>query len=350
MQPFNSHADLLTCIQDDGHTPQILGRAPDGQPIVAVKSGGDKTPAIFISAGSHATEQAGVSAACALIDEIETEHQLYTIPSRDPIGMNGLAYALGLSLDEAPNLDGIDDVAPLLKKRGEVLYEEGDTVVALIGEYGYATSNLYNHPVGDWIEPLKGRRLYFPASNPSAELRSKPGVERAYTLVIDPAGEVLHLNRFHDTPWAPVESRCTRDLMAAIQPGLTLDLHEHGGDFFWFSARHQRTPSDQQWEERMAGEMIAAVAASGAPLAPSDYLPGSFFTTGPPSVFWLNPQQRGEGLNLADFAAHTYGPAFTIETGMALSFADRVHASKLAAKKAVEVFARRHAGCPSATP
>jgi hypothetical protein len=123
--------------------------------------------------------------------------------------------------------------------------------------------------VETWIEALKGRRLYFPASN--------PGVERAYTLVITPAGEVLHLNRFHDTPWAPVEPRCTRDLMAAIQPGLTLDLHEHGGDFFWFSARHQRTPSDQQWEEVMASEMIAAVAASDAALAPDNYLPGSFF-------------------------------------------------------------------------
>ena len=134
--------------------------------------------------------------------------------------------------------------------------------------------------------------------------------------------------------------------MAAIQPGLTLDLHEHGGDFFWFSARHQRTPSDQEWEEHMADAMIAAVAESGAALPPADYLPRSFFTRGPHGVFWLNAAQRGEGLNLADFAAHTYGPAFTIETGMALSFADRVHASKLAAKKAVEVFAERHAGCP----
>ena len=178
MQSFDRYADLLTYIQDNGHTPQILGRAPDGQPIVAVKSGGAKTPAIFISAGSHSTEQAGVSAAGALIDEIETEHQLYTIPSRDPIGMNGLAYALGLSLGAAPNLSGLDDIAPLLKKRGEVLYDEGETVVALIGEYGYATSNLYNHPIGASIEALKGRRLYFPASN--------PGVERAYTLVITP--------------------------------------------------------------------------------------------------------------------------------------------------------------------
>ena len=245
--------------------------------------------------------------------------------------MNGLAYALGLSLDEAPPLGGLDDVAPLLKKHGEVLYEEGEAVVALIGEYGYATSNLYNHRVGDWIEALKGRRLYFAASN--------PGVERAYTLVIDPTGEVLHLNRFHDTPWAPVESRCTRDLMAAIQPGLTLDLHEHGGDFFWFSARHQRTPSDQQWEESYGrrddrrGRRFRRTPRSRAIIYPD-----LFLLTGPHSVFWLNPQQRGEGLNLADFAAHTYGLAFTIETGMALPFAERVHTAKIVAQKAVEVF------------
>lgn len=342
MLPFNSYADLLTYVQDHGHTPQILGRAPDGQPIVAIKSGGDKTPAIFISAGSHATEQAGVSAACALIDEIETEHQLYTIPSRDLIGMNGLAYALGLSLDTTPHLESLADIPPLLAQHGEILYAEETTVVALIGEYGYATHNLYNQPVGDWIEALKGRRLYFAAEN--------PGVERAYTLVIDPSGAILHLNRFHDTPWAPVESRCTRDLMAAIQPGLTLDLHEHGGDFFWFSARQQRTASDQQWEEALASEMIAAVAASGTALAPSDYLPGAFFTKGPRSVFWLNPQQRGEGFNLADFAAKTYGLAFTIETGMERPFAERVHTAKIAAQKAVEMFAKRHAGCPSAAP
>ena len=340
MQPFNLYADLLTSIQDAGHTPHVLGHTLDGQPIVAIKSGGGKLPAIFISAGSHATEQAGVSAACALIDELETEHRLYTIPSRDPIGMNGLAYALGLSLAVIPDLRGLDDLAPLLKANGQVLSDDGDTVVALIGECGYATRNLYNHPVGDWIEALKGRRLYF----------APHSVERAYTLVIDPAGQVLHLNRFHDTPWAPVEPRCTRALMAVIRPGLTLDLHEHQGDFFWFSARHQRTPSDQQWEEAMAGEMIAAVAASGAALAPSDYLPGAFFTKGPRSVFWLNPQQRGEGFNLADFAAHTYGLAFTIETGMERPFAERVHTAKIAVQKAVEVFERRHAGCPSTMP
>ena len=96
MPLFDRYTDLLDHIHVKGHTPKTLGRTPDGQAIVAIKSGGDKSPAIFISAGSHSTEQAGVSAAVDLLDELDTEHQVYTIPDRDPIGMHGFAYALGL--------------------------------------------------------------------------------------------------------------------------------------------------------------------------------------------------------------------------------------------------------------
>ena len=59
--------------------------------------------------------------------------------------------------------------------------------------------------------------------------------------------------------------------MAKIRPGLTLDLHEYGGDGFWFSARHQRSEDDESWEKRMADSMIRAVAGSGAQLAPQGY-------------------------------------------------------------------------------
>ncbi|MBT4981283.1 MAG: hypothetical protein HOL51_19540 [Gemmatimonadetes bacterium] len=344
MPLFEHYCDLLDHIKTQGHATETLGRTPDGQPIVAIKSGGDKSPAIFISAGSHATEQAGVSAAVDLLDELDTEHQVYTLPDRDPIGMNGFSYALGLSLEAAPKINTLDEVGPFLREHGEVLYEKDDTVVAIIGEYGYSTHNLYYDLKGDepWLEALKGRRLYFPNRDPGIE--GTDFLQRAYALIVDPTGEVLHINRFHDTPWAPVESRCTRDLMATINPGLTLDLHEHGGDSFWFSARHQQNDDDQQWEENMADAMITAVAASGAALAPEEYLPGSFFTRGPRGVYWLNAGQRGEGLNLVDFAARTYGPSFTIETGMKLPFAERVATCKLVVKKAVEVFAQRYAG------
>ena len=94
----------------------------------------------------------------------------------------------------------------------------------------------------------------------------------------------------------------------------------------------------------MANEMIQAVAHSGAQLVAETYLPGSFFTKGERGVFWLNPQERGEGLNLADFAAREYGPSFTIETGMRSRFQQRVSTSLLAAQTAVKVFEERYKG------
>lgn len=86
----------------------------------------------------------------------------------------------------------------------------------------------------------------------------------------------------------------TRRLMVEVQPGLTFDLHEHGGDSFWMSARRQRTDDDEVWERRMANEAIRAVAASGTKLAPEDYSPGSFFQRLERGVYWLDAGKRGE--------------------------------------------------------
>lgn len=342
MRSFDRYQDLLQHIEKSGHKPTVLGKAPDGAPIVSVKTGGDRDPAIFISAGSHSTEQAGVSAAVALIDELNSDHKTYVIPSRDPMGMNGFAYALGLSLGEIPTPGGLDDAETLLRERGEVVYEEGETLLVIIGEYGYSTHGLLGKldDRRDLLEPLIGRRIFFPSR--SNDIEGTAPLQRAYTLIVAPDGEVLHINRFHDTSWAPAEPRCTRDLMAEINPGLTLDLHEFGGSAFWFSARHQRNEDDEHWEQRMADKMIKAVTEAGVERMPEDYLPGSFFTKQEPSVYWLNAQERGEGLNLADFAANRYGPAFTIETGMKGTFQHRVETSMLAATAAVRVFEERY--------
>ena len=256
--------------------------------------------------------------------------------------MNGFAYALALSLGEEPRLESLDDAESVLREHGEVVFEDGETLLVVIGEYGYATHGLLGKLVdcGDLLTPLKGRRVFFPSRSDGIE--GTAPLQRAYTLIVNPDGEVLHINRFHDTPWAPVEPRCTRDLMAEINPGLTLDLHEFGGSAFWFSARRQQNDDDQTWEQRMADAMIKAIAEAGVDRMPEDYLPGSFFTKQEPSVYWLDAQERGEGLNLADFAANRYGPAFTIETGMRGRFQQRVENSMLAATTAVRVFEERY--------
>ena len=341
MRPFRDYQELLKAIQARG--PRVLGHAPDRSPIVSVRIGGDKKPPIFISAGSHATEQAGVTAAVELMNSLQTGHEVHIVPSRDPIGLNGYRYALSLGLGQEPSVSSVQEVEALLRERGEVLRDSDEALLVLLGDYGYANRGLYGRlQKGDpLLEPLRGRRVFFPSRAEDQE--GAAPLERAYTLIVSLDGEVLHLNRFHEAPWAPAEVRCARRLMAEIRPGLTLDLHEHGGDAFWMSARHQRTDEDERWEQRMASEAIRAVRDSGARLVDETYSPGSFFRKLERGVFYLEAAVRGEGLNLVDYAAHEYGPAFTIETGMRLPFQERVHAATTVAQAAVRAFEGRHA-------
>lgn len=343
VRPFDRYTDLLQLLKKRGHKTQVLGYAPDRSPIVAVKAGGAKEPGIVISAGSHATEQAGVRAAVELIDRIKTDHAVYVLPCRDPIGLSGFRYALSLATGSEPQFESLEEAEAFLKAKGEVLLDADGTLLVLIGEYGYANRGLYRkiEKGAKVLEPLKGRRIWFPS-----RYTDVPGsglFQRAYTLVVTPEGEVLHLNRFHDTSWAPAEVRCIRQLMEKVKPDLTFDLHEYGGDSFWMSARRQLTDEDEVWERRMAAEAASAVAAMGTKMAAESYSPGSFFTRLQRGVYWLDPSERGEGLNLIDFASRKHGPGFTIETGMRQPFEKRVDQHLRVVQTAVDLFGERHA-------
>ena len=64
-----------------------------------------------------------MSAAVDLLESLDTEHQVYVLPTRDPIGMNGYAYALGLGLGETPEFSSFDEVEDILRREGEVAYD-----------------------------------------------------------------------------------------------------------------------------------------------------------------------------------------------------------------------------------
>ena len=337
---------------------RTLGVTVDGAPVVVARGGGDKLPAIFITAGSHATEQAGVSAAVELISELDTEHEVHVLPTRDPIGLNGFARALSLGMGGAPSFESFDEVEEILRREGTVLFEEEEMVLSLIGDFGYVS----RRPDGGWcpqwsaykrlqklreedpavLAPLTGRRTYMTPGQSGVEGTGDFG--RAYTLVFSPEGEVLHINRFHDTAWAPVEPRVTVRLMEQVKPGISFDLHESQlmEDRFWLSARTQADPENQKWEERAATETIAAIAASGATLAEDDDTHMPWFDQSEKAVFWMDANRRGEGLNLMDYASRHHGLAFGTEMGMYGSFDHRVGLALITVKTAVAVFEERY--------
>ncbi len=364
MSIYANYAELLERLQKSGKNLRVLGHCPDGSPLVCVRTGGEKMPSIFITAGSHSTEQAGVSAAVDLVESLDTEHQVYVMPTRDPIGMNGYAYALGLGLGQAPEFDSFDEVEDILRREGEVAYDEDGIVLSLIGDYGYVCSRPSpQRPHPQWMgyrtlqkisrerpevfAPFLGRRVYMTPGQAGVEGTGLFG--RAYTLIIGLDGEILHINRFHDTAWAPTEPRVTRQLMAEINPGLSFDLHESQlmEDRFWLSARHQADAENQRWEEKAASAIVEAIAASGAPIAEDIDVQGvpldqTWFRRSERGVYWLDASIRGEGLNLMDFASRHYGLAFGTEMGMYGSFEHRVNLAKMTVQNAVLIFAERY--------
>jgi len=359
MRIYWKYQELLEAVAGTGRPVRTLGHTADGSPLICVRSGGDKEPAIFITAGSHSTEHAGVSAAVNLIEGLDTEHQVYVIPTRDPIGMNGYAYALSLGLGETPQVESFDQAEEILRREGDVLFEEDDLIVSLIGEYGYASSRPrpdrtcpQNYLYGrlqrlaleepERLEPVRGRRVFMTPGQSGIEGAGDFG--RAYTLVISLDGGILHINRFHDTPWAPVEPRVTVGLMAEIRPGISFDIHESQlmADRYWLSARTQPDPLNQEWEEKAARATIRAIADSGATLAGEDDAPSKWFTQSEKAVFWLDATRRGEGLNLMDFASRYYGLAFGTEMGMYGTFESRVKLGMLTVRTAVSVFEQRY--------
>ena len=132
--------------------------------------------------------------------------------------------------------------------------------------------------------------------------------------------------------------------MEKIRPGISFDLHESQlmEDRFWLSARHQMTAQDEEWEKRAAEAAMKAIVDSGATLARDDDMPPGWFTRSQQALFWLDATQRGEGLNLMDYASREYGLAFGTEMGMYGTFEQRVDLALITVRTAVSVFEERY--------
>jgi len=381
MDSFDSNSELIAAIEREGLEVRTLGHTMGGEPIVSVRTGGDKQPPVVMTAGSHATEQAGVSAAVELAYRLETDHETHVVPTRDPVGLNGYAFALKEAVGSPVQFNPYRELESLLQSDGEVVYREEDAILSLVGDYGFAskrptaeassamflkdllTEYEYTHP--EVLEPFAGRRIFLPGGLP--EVVGTENFRRAYTLLISPDNSLQHLNRFFEAGWAPIETRGVRNLLAEVEPGLFFDIHEAvpSGDRYWMTMRHQTDEDDESWEERIGQAAVDAVEGAGGSLAPVTDLTGDiprkehWFKEVDPGLFWLESDVRNQGeppedadelettpgvtgLNATDFAGEQYGLAFTSETGMLGPFDHRVEMAVTAVQRAVTEFEKRH--------
>ena len=371
---YQTSDDLVAAVDRTDAQLRTLGYAPGGRPLVVVETGGERTPAVLVTAGAHATEHAGVCAAVELIDSVETDHQLCIVPTRDPVGLDGFDAALALGYNHTDTTTTVEQARSAVAAAGEIIHEDEWLTVGLIGDYGYAitrdrpcgsgsvlqTLKQYTETQPDVLSQLAGRRVF--TTTGANDIDGARPFERTYTLIIDPAGRPMHLNRFFTDQWAPVETRCIRALMAMIEPGLTIDNHEttgHGNRFH-VSLRPQRTPEGDHDEADLGRIIVDTVAARGTPIAtdadvldeptttvahatvderPTD----GFFRKSSRGAYWVDPHKTdpprlGEGLNATDVAADQYGLAFTLETGMYGTLEQRMGDAVAAIQAAIDAF------------
>ena len=360
MNTFPSSQSVYKALRASGRPLRVLGRTLGGEDIVCAETGGNRLPAILVTAGAHSPEVAGVLAALRVLEEISTHHKTYVVPMRDPFGFNNFDHCLGLLLDRPVTVRTHGDCIELLERHGTVLLRDATLCLALVGEVGIVTMDSGDEPMGfDWIlsrlvsmlagnapvaERMRGRRFFVPAGMPFSEGAGRYG--RTYTGVMSPEGRMLSLSQFFGRPDAPVEVSCLDALIQEVRPGLTFDCHEDFGREAYFPAR--RHPDQPERGERIVLAMRQALVEAGHPLAEFEqFVAGArqyrpYWTpyhrpSGLSGVFWTDGLLRGIGFNLADYALK-FGFSMPIETGAEAPLAIRVDSHTRAVLAGVAAF------------
>lgn len=341
----------------------VLGTTVFDLPIWCAEGGGTRSPAILITAGAHADEPSSMIAAAHVFEHIQTEHRVYVIPNRDPLGLVGFRAGLQLALGEPVEVGSAYDVRALVHERGEVIFEDGSYILGRIGELGFATLHATPDSFGSektnkitryWakqnpslFDPLRGKRVLAAANAAACEGR---GVyDRAYTSYVSVEGGLGNFSGFFGYAHAPIETQVAQTLTDEIQPGLSLDLHEGWDDKFYWYAPGVETPQADAVRHIEQG-VLDVFAERGLPISTwSELLPTMTediirrvlpMSFGRLASLPASPNETTQGISFAAYAQH-YGPALQIEVGRWSSLVKRLDYHWAAIEGAIRAFERR---------
>lgn len=336
--------DVLNALQASGMPLHQWGRAVDGSPLLSAQTGGTRQPAVFITAGCHSHEPAGVLAALNLLRGLETEHEVHILPLRDPFGFAGVNHCLSVASGKEVQVPTHRAALDYLLAEGELLAKDGEFALVKLVEIGF----LWHRPTPgsdgsrplssfltrlmrqepDRVRPLWGKSVMLLQT--MTDVEGVADLQRCYHRVINASGEFLHLNRFFGRDDAPPEVMAVENLMRQVKPGLTCDLHEGAESGFWLSVpKPEKNPGIPL---SMARAFMDVITSRNYPITPYEEWAEIYQVTdqervGPeptlPGLLWTHPLRAGEGHNLGSFASLT-GIAFDTEPPLTLPLVERV--------------------------
>jgi hypothetical protein len=361
--PNLTTSDVLEALRASGKPLHEWGRAVDGTPLLAARAGGDKQPAIFITAGAHSTETAGVHGALNLLDALDTEHEVHVLPVRDPFGFAGVNHCLSFAVGQPVEVPSHHAALDYLTTHGELIWSEGEMRVFKLGNIGFMWHLPQPPSVGrfltmhsrmlslvqqdpDSLKPLWGKSVML--LNAMLDVEGSGELGRCWHAIVSPQGEWLHLNRFFGRDDAPPEVAAVDQLMQTIRPGLMCDLHEGNGSGFWMPIRKPEQNAELVFD--MTKAFFDYIQKRGYPIttfenwAATDETLGKNYTPDwmkpeprLPGLFWCDGLLRDEGYNLIDYSA-LFGIGYGTEAPMERPLAMRVDGITNGIKAAIQVW------------
>jgi hypothetical protein len=359
VNPYLTTADVLETLRASGKPTQEWGRALDSTPMLSARTGGHKQPAIFITAGAHSDETAGVHAALNLLNLLDIEHEVHILPLRDPFGFYGAAYCLSFAAGQPVKVADHAEILQYLKEHAVLVWHEYDMYIFKLGEIGFVWNPTQPGIDNYWammgrigklakedpglLKPLSGKSVMLINS---ADIDGARSMQRCWHAVLSERMEWLHLNRFFGRSNAPPETEAVDRLMQTLHPGLTCDLHEGNGEGFWMPIPKPERNREQVM--KMSRAYFGYIASRGYPVETYEHWLTTDHTSTPdpnwmvpepslPGLFWVKTTLRGEGPNLMDYAG-MFGVAYGTEAPMEQPLAMRVDGITRGIQAAIKVW------------
>jgi hypothetical protein len=337
---------------------EIAGTTNMGLPLIVVRKEGRGRP-VMITAGAHAMEPSGVSAALTILENWHYSFPLCMMPLRDPLGCQSYETILGHALNREVHFTEHDELSALLRKYADKVYiDNSDFLLVGIGQHLFTNLryrpedagprqneryiNAYLDENPSLLESFAGRRVICPA-NMAPNSETVHSYERAFTAEISRTGIVADNNRRFGSDNENPEVRVCRELCDEARPGLVLDLHEgFSNTYYFFCSNYTENPETADYVDRMRAACGREFPKGPWRLADLiSYMPECERAYREPAPGVLESKSGSDaklpkvlGTGFTDYASR-YCPAITVEAGNDASLAQRVKVHLLSAEAAL---------------
>ena len=233
--------DIARFVERYSNNIKEIATTLDENPIQVVKISEGRKPSIFLKAGNHSSEIAGIHALLTLLVEgLDTPFETYMIPCGNPFDFGGYQYALSYMCEKKIYINSNAECLSILTDAGQNIYDGdgfslfqvGEIIFAYIEQEKLDSRILFYGKLNELSlkdphlrSALLGKRIFFPNKIYYKEDYG-PYEKAGLSAWTSKDGYVSNLNRLYDRYDIPPELYSIREFCERLKPAMVIDLHE----------------------------------------------------------------------------------------------------------------------------